>query len=226
MFRSSLFENFSKYGFKLSKNNIIKILKKTIPLIIIILLDLLFIPLTLAEGNDNTPNTDTSSSKNLSSDGSGNNLNLTASVSLTQSATKIIGDAMVNAASNIDLETSIGGTAAAVAGVVAKTGLPLAHKVVYTGLGAAIGGAVHVGASALYRNAALSLNTKSTSAESPSSPTDFLPTMNEESIGSPLETLLNSIFTLNIITLLLIIFLLINIIIIIYISKNDKLELK
>lgn len=146
--------------------------------------------------------------------------NLTGVLNMNKDAAKEIGTAIKTGASNIGLGAAIGGTATAVAKVA--SGTPL-QKIITVGIGAGLGGIMHIAASSANKSISESIlnnnlqNSDGNTPPSPISPSSIF----EESIfenllsNNPVESLLTAIFIINIISFFLIILLIISLI-----SKN------
>jgi hypothetical protein len=159
------------------------------------------------------------------------NVGVSGNISVSKEGGEAIAKSLNNTAAQIGIGTSIGGVASAVASVVKSTSLPPLQKVGLTLAGGAIGGAIHAGTTATNRAIASGIfNIQSTensgrnSPEGEFSPASPLENLIFNSNDNSVETLLFSIYSLNIISLILFLMLILNLI-----SKlvlNNNLELK
>jgi hypothetical protein len=224
-------------GFKVSDNKYIRFLQ-IILLIIIGALFIIFIyeyflgtPVECASNEEGN----LSSHSHLKKD-SEINLGLNGNVVITKEGGEVIAKSINNAANQIGIGATIGGVAAAVGGVLKTTALPPMQKVGLTLVGGAVGGLIHAGTTAANRTLASGVVTtqKVVNTERSSPSEEFSPASPFESeildlqifngTDNSVETLLNSIYSLNIISLILIFILIFNLII--RLILNNNLELK
>jgi hypothetical protein len=175
-----------------------------------------------------SPNEEGNLSNKITKD---NDIKLGLSGNITKEGGELISKSINNSASQLGIGATIGGVASAVASVVKNTSLPPMQTVGLTLIGEAVGGIIHTGTTAANRTLASEFLNKQNSENSGRiSPSE------EFSSASPLEsdlfygtdnsveTLLFSIYNLNIISIILIFMLILNLII--KLVLNNNLELK
>jgi hypothetical protein len=231
IFVSFLALKFIINSFNFSDNNIIKFLKNfKLKILFSYLFSFIYylflIPIIFCEENDeiNLSNTNKSIIKD-------NNVTLSGNINLNKDSAIELSNGLVKAASNIGLGASIGGVAAAIGTAIKSAPLPPIQKAGLVIIGGSAGGAIHTAVTAIKKNAIESINTSNLNnkdIDNAPSPSDFyVSSVNEEFnfIGnSPLEDLLFSILTLNVINFILIFLLIFNLLNRFFLNKEPELK--
>lgn len=155
---------------------------------------------------------------------------VSTTVVFSKEGLKHVGDGLMSVGSNIGLGATVGGTAGAVAAVIKSAPIPPAQKVVAVLIGATVGGAIHMGVTAINTgkknkisgSSDLATETTSSSKYDASSPLE----VNELLLNNSnyVEDLLNSILILNICTLLLFLLFLLSLINKVILTKGINLS--